>query len=239
MRGTRVAVSVSFAFLLANGLLAQSSPSDQEPTYGPTSEIAHVMHGFDFDVFNGTMLAAMNEGGRVCNPSCTLAAGLRLPAGSLVSRIEVEACESNPAATLSFALLRRPSPAGPFTNVSGFGESGIPATPGCAFFNKDLPTPMTIDNENNTYFVSYNQEAGMVLHAARVYYKLQVTPAPAVATFPNDVPTGHPFFRFVEALAAAGITAGCAPGSFCPGNPVTRGEMAVFLAAALGLHFAP
>jgi hypothetical protein len=47
----------------------------------------------------------------------------------------------------------------------------------------------------------------------RVYYQLQVSPAPAVATF-NDVPTGHPFFRFVEALAASGITAGCGGGNY-------------------------
>ncbi|HEY7862087.1 MAG TPA: S-layer homology domain-containing protein [Thermoanaerobaculia bacterium] len=40
-------------------------------------------------------------------------------------------------------------------------------------------------------------------------------------------------------IYASGITAGCAPGSFCPNAPITRGEMAVFLAAALGLHFAP
>jgi hypothetical protein len=60
-----------------------------------------------------------------------------------------------------------------------------------------------------------------------------------VATFPNDVPTTHPFFRFIEALAASGITAGCSADSYCPDNPVTRGEMAVFLAAALGLHFNP
>jgi hypothetical protein len=57
------------------------------------------------------------------------------------------------------------------------------------------------------------------------------------ATFPNDVPTTHPFFRFIEALAASGITAGCDAGSFCPDDPVTRGQMAVFLVAALGLHF--
>jgi hypothetical protein len=41
----------------------------------------------------------------------------------------------------------------------------------------------------------------------------------------------------VEALAAAGITGGCGPGSYCPASPVSRGEMAVFLATALGLHF--
>jgi hypothetical protein len=47
----------------------------------------------------------------------------------------------------------------------------------------------------------------------------------------------HPYFRFIEALAAAGITSGCGAGNYCPDRNVTRGEMAVFLAKALGLHF--
>ena len=40
----------------------------------------------------------------------------------------------------------------------------------------------------------------------------------------------------IDALAAAGITAGCAlnPPRYCPGKPVTRAEMATFLARALG-----
>ena len=70
-----------------------------------------------------------------------------------------------------------------------------------------------------------------------MYYRLQVSPAPATATFPNDVPTSHPQFRFVEALAASGLTSGCGAGSFCPDSPLTRGQMSVFLAVALGLHF--
>jgi hypothetical protein len=47
----------------------------------------------------------------------------------------------------------------------------------------------------------------------------------------------HPYHRFIEALAAAGISGGCGGGLYCVDNPITRGEMAVFLAAALGLHF--
>jgi hypothetical protein len=53
------------------------------------------------------------------------------------------------------------------------------------------------------------------------------------------VPTGHWAFRFIEALADSGITAGCGGGSFCPDNTLTRAEMAVFLSKALGLHYAP
>ena len=70
----------------------------------------------------------------------------------------------------------------------------------------------------------------------RLFYKLRVSPAPAVATF-ADVPTTHGLFQFVEALAASGISGGCGGGNFCPDAPLTRGQMAVFLAAALGLHF--
>jgi hypothetical protein len=71
----------------------------------------------------------------------------------------------------------------------------------------------------------------------RVQWRRRVSPAPGVATFPNDVPTGHPFFQFVEALVSAGITAGVAPGTYGVDDPITRGQMAVFLAVALGLDF--
>ena len=47
--------------------------------------------------------------------------------------------------------------------------------------------------------------------------------------------TGHRFAAAVRWLAAQGITAGCAPGSFCPDTPVTRAQMASFLARALEL----
>jgi hypothetical protein len=51
------------------------------------------------------------------------------------------------------------------------------------------------------------------------------------------VPTTHPFFQFIEALHASGITGGCqaSPPLYCPDDPVTRGQVAAFLAKALGL----
>ena len=69
-----------------------------------------------------------------------------------------------------------------------------------------------------------------------VGYRLQVSPPPVTAHF-NDVPTNHPFFQFVEALFASGITGGCGGGNYCPNTPVTRGQMAVFRAQARGLSF--
>ena len=68
-----------------------------------------------------------------------------------------------------------------------------------------------------------------------VWWRRRVSHSLAV-TF-NDVPFIHPFHQYVEALAASGITAGCGNGNYCPGDPVTRGQIAVFLAKALGLHW--
>ena len=51
-----------------------------------------------------------------------------------------------------------------------------------------------------------------------------------------DVPSTHPFFAWIEALAKAGITGGCSasPPQYCPDALVTRKEMAVFLLR--GIH---
>jgi hypothetical protein len=60
---------------------------------------------------------------------------------------------------------------------------------------------------------------------------------PPVCTTPtfSDVPCSSPFARWVNELAARGITGGCSPGLFCPTSPVTRGQMSVFLATTFGL----
>jgi hypothetical protein len=93
-----------------------------------------------------------------------------------------------------------------------------------------------VDNRANTYGIQATLTGGTIatrLIGLRVFYRRQVSPAPAVATF-SDVPTSHPFFQFIEALARSGITSGCGGGNFCPDAPLTRGQMAVFLSLGLG-----
>ncbi len=46
---------------------------------------------------------------------------------------------------------------------------------------------------------------------------------------------GSPHESAINALATAGISGGCGADSFCPGDPVSRGQMATLLARALGL----
>lgn len=50
-----------------------------------------------------------------------------------------------------------------------------------------------------------------------------------------DMPCSSPFAPWVNEIAARGITGGCGNGDFCPENPVTREQMAVFLSTAFGL----
>lgn len=45
----------------------------------------------------------------------------------------------------------------------------------------------------------------------------------------TDVPVGFPLACWVEQLKADGITSGCDPLRYCPDDPVTRRQMAVFL----------
>jgi len=52
----------------------------------------------------------------------------------------------------------------------------------------------------------------------------------------RDVPESHIFWRFIEAVASAGITSGCSgsPPLYCPEDAATRGQMAKLLCKAAG-----
>jgi len=208
-------------------------------TYGTASTTNYVLQSFKFRPLSGDGANFLTNGfgSRYCSSSCHFEAPVMLPAGAVILAMELEACDTDPAAQLTANLLRNTQLEGGGT-ILALVSTG--ATPGCAFFNINLSFVHTVNNETNSYVVDiFNTGATSAtrFQAVRLVYRLQVSGAPATATFPNDVPTSHPFFRFVEALAASGISGGCAAGSFCPNDPVTRGQMAVFLATALGLHF--
>ena len=114
-------------------------------------------------------------------------------------------------------------------------------------YSYDFSLPFSYTVNNN---VAYDPAAAQLSVAVAVsggnlgfkavdlWWMRQVSPAPAVASF-SDVPTSHPFFQFIEALYAAGITVGCGtnPLRFCPDDPITRGQEAVFISKALGLYW--
>jgi parallel beta-helix repeat protein len=59
-------------------------------------------------------------------------------------------------------------------------------------------------------------------------------PTPATQRF-LDVPPSNPFYNFIDRMAVLNITLGCGGGNYCPGQSVTRGEMAAFLVRAFNL----
>jgi len=76
--------------------------------------------------------------------------------------------------------------------------------------------------------------AQMAVFLLKAKYGSTYTPPAQTGVF-NDVPIGHWAGPWIERLAAEGITAGCSSTTYCPDNPVTRGQMAVFLTKAFGL----
>jgi len=164
---------------------------------------------------------------------------LVLPSGALVTSIELDGCDETAIDSMYVGILRNKK--GP-TDGQEYPVGGYTGSaPGCASFAFSPTEPLTIDNANHSYAASVEINlvpvAGSLrFKAVRVYYQLQISPAPVSATF-GDVPVGAFGFKHVEALAASGITAGCGGGNFCPDREITRVEMAVFLAKALGLHW--
>jgi hypothetical protein len=170
----------------------------------------------------------------------TWAAPVTLPAGASLLAVEIQGCDDAAGGYLEALLYRSTITSGTESStLLADNIAGEPVNvPGCGTFPKNLVLPETIDNTHNSYWVILSQvgvlDGTTRFQAVRLRYRLQVNPPPVTASF-ADVPTTSPQFRFVEALAAAGITAGCGNGNFCPDAPITRGQMAVFLSAALGL----
>jgi len=60
-------------------------------------------------------------------------------------------------------------------------------------------------------------------------------PPPCAGTF-TDVACPSQFADWIEQLAAEGVTGGCGGSNYCPSNPNTRGQMAVFLTKTFHLQ---
>jgi hypothetical protein len=224
---------------------APSAPARTGRTYGVSSQTVHTIGAYQFNGYAAASSANFIANGfasRGCSGQpCTYYANVMLPEGAVIQSMELDACDTDAIGQVSAQLIRTPDLEAGGTEITSIATGG-PTTPGCNFFfSADFAEP--VDNLNNRYDVQVlltGDTLATRFWAVRLYYTLQVSPAPANATF-TDVPTDHPFFRFIEALAAAGITGGCSvnPPMYCPDTPLTRGQMAVFLSRALGLHFAP
>jgi parallel beta-helix repeat protein len=77
--------------------------------------------------------------------------------------------------------------------------------------------------------------AQMAVFLLRMLEGSAYLPPPCTTATFGDVPCSNGFAPWIEELVHRGITAGCGGGMYCPNNPVTRGQMAVFLSTTFGL----
>jgi hypothetical protein len=170
---------------------------------------------------------------RFCAEPCHFYCNVDLPSGAKIAGLEIDGCDTSESEYIHLGLYEDAKGNGSLTQIYQFDNGTIYG--GCTTWGY-LATPYTINNHYNSYFLEIYLGDSFIttFSAARIYYQLQVGPAPGVATF-TDVPTSHPFFQYIEALAASGITTGYDDDTFRPSEPITRGQMAVFLSRALGL----
>jgi hypothetical protein len=248
--------------IAAGGSLAAALPADQDPTLaapaatasgpGTAEEAAASLGSFGLlsqDHWMGATEFVPRSGGTMTynsfyywNTSNSQMEGqVLLPAGARVTILECFFRDADPTdGTIGFwrQSYNYATDSPSVTNVTTVSSSGTGG------YQKPFQTiDETIRYRNgdlrNIYTLIWTAAASnpnLTFRGCRFFWNRQVTPAPAAASF-TDVPTTHPQFRFVEAMVAAGITGGCGTGIFCPDANLTRGQMAVFLSAALGLHW--
>lgn len=223
--------------------VAQRPPS--RPEFGTTYDSVEQVISYGFSVVNPFSDSVKEDGDAYrwisgAGPNeFYMVAPVHLPSGVIIDYIGLDYCDTDPAATYTLTMFNSYGDH-TFDNIGSITPPANQSACGYVY--------------NSTAFnYSYNQNWGNLLslylfqpssivdgslkfRGVEVWYRRQVSPAPGAPTF-NDVPASDSGFQYIEALVASGITAGCGGGNYCPDNPLTRRQMAVFLAKGFGLHF--
>ncbi len=127
-------------------------------------------------------------------------------------------CESPEASTnIQVDFLDMP-PTNPFHDfVVKVARNGV--TAGCGSGNYCGQQPIT--------------RAQMAVFLLKSKYGATHVPPPPSGSVFLDVPANAFAAAWIEELAALQITGGCGGGNYCPGSPVTRAQMSIFLLKAL------
>jgi hypothetical protein len=176
---------------------------------------------------------------------------LSLPEGAEITRLCVAVRDTNPDPHLLYASLHAvklvPGGEAPASSQFAIVDSDVSSGYGvsCGNLSYTVRSRVDVDHDGTldavlnvvgVYIGNPPQDVSAAFSAVQIFWKRQVRPGPDMPTF-ADVPKTDPAYDDIEALAASAITAGCAGGNYCPGATLTRKQMAVFLAKALGLHW--
>ena len=226
--------------LFALAALATAS-SARSQAYGLGDQVLTISSAAFRPLVNG---AITNYGSGYIYGTALYVAPLELPDGAEIFQVCVYANDPDTFSLVVAAINRVLLPAsGQFTGEDEVAGSNVVADYDTGY-DVVCTAPFSYvfrhfdDNlgENLFHQVRATLNANAGLGAVQIHWRRQVSAPPAVATF-NDVSVIDPGFKFIEALVASGVTAGCGGGNYCPDAPLTRRQMAVFLAKALGMHW--
>jgi hypothetical protein len=215
--------------------------------FGPADTIPYWVSSYDLHPFAGGEMSHVLTYVHANNAGGSLVAPIQLPHGARILSWRICYYDAAEFADLRVRLMsRRLHLDGPptFHIHQPFDSTGADgyasAFQGFDHTVDNFPGGQIAEAEAH-YFIEAQfpiATGGLRLGGVRLLWKRQLGEPPETPTF-EDVPASHPLYPFIEALYGSGISAGCAdnPQRFCPDQPVTRGQMALFMARALGLHW--
>jgi len=181
---------------------------------------------------NGAGYRYLNDGG------WNMVGSVGIPAGAVIDYVGLNNCDPTGA---SFGLALYDNTTG--SNSSLVGALISTGSPVCGFDRNAAPIGYTYASNLGHHleiwiyqYPSAATDGTAGVQSLEVWWRRQVTPAPASPTF-ADVPASDFGYQYIQALSASGITGGCGGGNYCPDSAVTRRQMAIFLSKALGLHW--
>jgi len=194
-----------------------------------------------FALRSGTYPNYVGAGYVQATASYAMWAPVVLPSGAHVSYVDIYYCDAGAGAITFFLTAYQGfnDATRTFTDIGSITTADVSGG-NCAY--DFVSVSHTINNNvryggGGQYVVNAQaSSSGPSFKAVDLWWTRPIAPAPASASF-TDVPTGHPFFQYIEALRTSGVTTGCTATAFCPDASVTRGQMAAFLARALGLGY--
>jgi hypothetical protein len=225
---------------VAAGRPAQASHT---PKWGTDSTELVNVHAYDFQANTSSNLIMDDGNGyRYFGDEAVpyMAAPVRVPSGVTLESLFISHCSANEGDIVVAVYDNGVGGAGggggtmvlgPVVTNAGCRVSGLSYDfPHLYLSNVDHPLYIVV------YFPGGQTDGSVKFNSVSLRYRRQVTPGDGQAIF-EDVPRSDFGFRYIEALAASGITGGCGGANFCPDSPVNRRQMAIFLAKALGLHW--